>query len=62
MRRSAAVVFVLALASGCPAKKKAAPAGESTGSGSTAPILQPVENKLDDSMKKNEDRATPDPE
>ena len=62
MRRSAAVVIVLALVSGCPAKKKAAPAPESAGSGSTAPILQPVENKLDDSMNKNENRAAPDPE
>lgn len=62
MRRSAAVVIVLALVSGCPEKKKAAPAPEGAGQGSTAPILQPVENKLDDSMKQNENRAAPDPE
>jgi hypothetical protein len=53
-------VVVLALVTGCPGKKKAAPAGD--GSGSTAPILQPVETKLDNSMKTNETRATPDPE
>jgi hypothetical protein len=57
----ACIGFVLlALVAACPAKKKAAPAGD--GSGSTAPILQPVETKLDNSMKLNEDRATPDPE
>jgi hypothetical protein len=60
MRGHAAIVVVLALVGGCPAKKKSAPEG--AGSGSTAPILQPVENKLDNSMKKNEDRATPEPE
>jgi hypothetical protein len=54
------LVVALAVTAGCPAKKKAEHAPE--GSGSTAPILQPVETKLDNSMQKNENRATPDPE
>ena len=60
MRTLIGLVVMLALA-GCPSKKKAAPA-EGAGSGSTAPILQPVETKLDNAMDKNEQRATPDPQ
>lgn len=60
MRTLVGLVVVLALA-GCTSKKKAAPP-EADGSGSTAPILQPVETKLDNAMDKNEQRATPDPE
>jgi len=57
--RRAVLVVVLGLVGGCP--KKAKPSVESQGS-STAPILQPVENKLDNSMQVNENRAKPDPE
>ena len=60
MRSLVGLVVILALAS-CTSKKKAPPA-EGAGSGSTAPILQPVENKLDNAMDKSEDRAKPDPE
>jgi hypothetical protein len=60
MRRCTGLVVALVLTAGCPAKKKTEPAGG--GSGSTAPILQPVETKLDNSMQKNENRAAPEPE
>jgi hypothetical protein len=60
MRTLVGFLVVLVLAS-CTSKKKAAPV-EGAGSGSTAPILQPVETKLDNAMDKNEDRAKPDPE
>ena len=60
MQRCMGLVVMLTVMAGCPAKKKVAPEG--TGSGSTAPVLQPVETKLDNSMKANEQRATPDPE
>ena len=60
MRTLIGLVVMLALA-GCTSKKKVPPA-EGAGSGSTAPVLQPVETKLDNAMDKNEQRAKPDPE
>ncbi len=60
MRSLVGLVMILALA-GCPAKKKAPPP-EGAGSGSTAPILQPVETKLGNAMDKTAQRAQPDPE
>jgi hypothetical protein len=60
MLRTVAVVLLLC---GCPEKKSAPkPAPAETEGTKTAPILQPVEKKLDNAMDKNENRATPDPE
>jgi hypothetical protein len=59
--RPALLLVLVAILGGCPEKKKPPPP-PAAGEGSTAPILQPVENKLDKAMDKNEDRAKPDPE
>ena len=61
MRMLVGLVMVLALA-GCTSKKKAPPPAAVEGSGSTAPVLQPVENKLDNAMDQNEKRAQPEPD
>ncbi len=58
----ALLLVLIAILGGCPDKKKSPPPPPAPGEGSTAPILQPTERKLDNAMDKNEDRAKPDPE
>lgn len=58
-----AFALVVLLCAGCPEKKKAVPPpAEPAAAGSSAPVLQPTEQKLDKAMDTNENRATPEPE
>jgi hypothetical protein len=58
-------LLAVLLCAGCPEKEKAAKAKAEAAGGSAsdhAPVVRPVENKLDNAMQKNEDRAKPDPD
>jgi hypothetical protein len=55
------LVLILALA-GCPEKKRAAPAESQPVGSDPSPAVRPVQEKVDDSLKRGADRTTPDVE
>jgi hypothetical protein len=58
--RSRSLLLCLVVLAGCPENKRAAPAESQPVGSNPSPAVQPVQNKLDDSMMRNEDRANPD--
>jgi hypothetical protein len=60
MRASLLLVSLVLLLAGCPEKKRAAPAESQPVGENPSPVVKPVQDKVEDSLKRGEERANPD--